>query len=154
MSLALKTHLFSRYGSFADKRIKKIEKGHLFIGDTRSKGGIASDGSLYGWFCGIFVDVKSNEEVQITLYGNIPVSPAVNEAIRALNGDPESSRIELGIRIGNVSRLKKLSALVDSIVAPGRRYSTANYKYMCPRTAYSLRTLAGYLEEFWRPKAH
>ncbi len=149
MSLALKTHLFSRYGSFADKRIKKVEKGRAFIGDSRARGGIASDGSLYGWFCGILVEVESDDEVRVTLSGDIPDTAAVNALFGSLGGTPDSSRVELRISKESLPQLKKLAAEIDSIVAPGRRYSTASYKYMCPRTASSLRTLAAYLEEIW-----
>lgn len=149
MSLALKTHLFSRYGSFADKRIKKIEKGGSFIGDSRANGGIASDGSLYGWFCGILVDVESDEEVRVTLFGSVPTSPLVDSKITLLGGVPGEDRIVFRVRKENLVELNSLAVEIAAIVAPGRRYSTAGYKYMCPITATSLRKLAEYLKEFW-----
>ena len=149
MSFALKSHLFNRYGSFADKRIKNIDKGKTFIADSRSAGGIASDGSLYGWFCGILVEVPSDEEVRLALFGSKPRSRPVDETILALGGSPESERVELHIKNETLHLLRKLADNIAAIVAPGRRYSVPGYKYMCPRTASSLRDLAGYLDEFW-----
>lgn len=153
MSNALKAHLFARYGSFADKRIKNLEKSRRFIADSRDRGDFASDGSLYGWFCSIFVDVVSDDEVNIILSGDIPDSPNVNEILSnlggTLGGPHYAPRMQLTVTKRDLRMLRKLAAEVDSIVAPGRRYSTPSYKYMCPRTASSLRDLAKYLEEFW-----
>ena len=150
MLYKLRKHLYGCYGSFADKRIKRIEKGRTFIGDTRDDGGIASDGSLYGWFCGILVNVDSDEEVLVTLFGNIPQSPSVDAVFEKLGASPSASSIEFEINKGRIPILHELSEKIASIVAPGRRYSTPNYKYMCPRTAESLRKLAGYLEGYWK----
>jgi hypothetical protein len=150
MPYELRKHLYACYGSFADKRIKRIEKGHTFIGDTRDNGGIASDGSPYGWFCGIFVNVDSDEEVLVTLFGNIPRSSSVDAIFEKLGASPSASRIEFAINKERVPILHELADKIASIVAPGRRYSTPNYKYMCPRTAESLLKLAGYLERYWK----
>lgn len=150
MPYKLREYLYYHYGSFADKRIKRIEKGRTFIGDTRDNGGIASDGSLYGWFCGIFVNVDSDEEVLVTLSGNIPRSSSVDVIFEKLGALPSASRIEFAINKERVPILHELADKIASIVAPGQRYSTPNYKYMCPRTAESLRKLAGYLEEYWK----
>ena len=149
MSHALKTHLFGKYGSFADKRIKKIDKGRSFIGDSRDSGGIASDGSLYGWFCGILVNIDSDDEARVTLSGNIPKSTAVSPIMTELGGAIGAPRVELRIRRESLPLLRNLAAEIDAIVAPGKRYATPSYKYMCPRTGSSLRELATYLEEFW-----
>ena len=150
MPYELRRHLYDCYGSFADRRVKRIEKGRTFIGDTRDEGGIASDGSLYGWFCGISVDVDSNTEVYLTLSGNIPRSPSVDTIFEKLGVAPNALRIEFKINKERVPILRELADNIASIVAPGRRYSTPNYKYMCPRTSDSLRKLAGYLEEYWK----
>lgn len=150
MLYELRRHLYDCYGSFADKRIKRIEKARTFIGDTRDEGGIASDGSLYGWFCGILVDVDSDTEVCVTLFGNIPRSSSVDDVFEKLGVSVSASRIEFEINKERVPILRELAEKIASIVAPGRFYSTPNYKYMCPRTAESLRKLAGYLEGYWK----
>ena len=105
----IRKHLYACYGSFADKRIKRIEKGHTFIGDTRDNGGIASDGSLYGWFCGVWVDVDSDEEVRVTLIGNIPRSPSVDTVFEKLGASPSASRIEFAINKERVPILHEAS---------------------------------------------
>ena len=150
MSFQLKSHLFSRYGSFADKRIKKIDSGRNFIGDSRASGGIASDGGLYGWFCGILIEVESDDEVRVLLSGDIPKSADVNATMSALGGVPGAARVQLTITKENLPLLKRLAGEIAAIVAPGRHYATLSYKYMCPLTASSLNKLAGYLEEFWK----
>ncbi len=149
MSLALTAHLFQCYGAFSDRRIKKVSKGKRFIGDTRANGGIASDGSLFGWFCGIMVEVESDEKVTVTLSGSIPTSSAVDRLYALLGALPNDQPFNLSIKPTDISTLKQLAEEIEKIVAPGCRYKEAGYKYMCPRTADSLRVLAGYLETFW-----
>jgi len=46
----LKKALFEAYGGFADKRIKKLESGSIFVVDDRSDGDRGADGKLYGYF--------------------------------------------------------------------------------------------------------
>jgi hypothetical protein len=150
MPYELRRHLYSCYGSFADKRIKKIEKGRTFIADTRNEGGIASDGSLFGWFCGILIEVDSEIDVSVSLSGNIPRSPSVEVVFKKLGASSSDPFITFKIDKERISMLCELSDNIASIVASGQHYSTPNYKYMCPRTAKSLRRLAGYLEEHWK----
>lgn len=80
----LTAHLFECYGGFADKKIKDVSKSRRFFVDDRGNGGLASDGTLYGWFCGVVVDVESDDAVLILLEGNVPNDPQVNQTLSAL----------------------------------------------------------------------
>lgn len=72
MSFELKTFLLSRYGSFADKRLKNVARGNGFIIDSRSDGREGSGRSHLDSFCSLHLDVVSNYSVRIRLSGNVP----------------------------------------------------------------------------------
>src|SRR5438128_2016102 len=72
----LKSILLQEYGSFADKRIKRLEKAKTFTVDDRSEADCGAKG-LYSCFCMIFADVESENRVTITLLGNVPKSTKV-----------------------------------------------------------------------------
>lgn len=155
MALALRRHLLQCYGSFADKRIKKVETGRVFIADDRSDADLGADGQLFGYFCMIFAAVDSDTALTVDLRGNLPQSASVDAIIQrhggTLNRSGPQPSAQLVIERGNIAALRELADAFDAIVAPGRRYSTANYKYVCPRTATALRRLAKHLESYaWR----
>lgn len=145
----VKKHFFEEYGGFADKRLKNLDKGDTFIADDRSRRDVGADGQLYSYFCLIFVRVDSGEFVEVTLRGNIPMSDSVQEWIdetgASLSGSFQPS-LSFEIRIGEEDRLRDLADRIEGITAPGARYAVANYKYVCPRTAASLRRVASTLE--------
>jgi len=73
----LKKALFDFYGGFADKRIKKLDKGTTFIVDGRSTSDLGGDRKPFATFCMVFADVVSEREVRVNLSGNIPVGAQV-----------------------------------------------------------------------------
>lgn len=147
-SVAITSHLFGCYGSFAHKTIKDLRKSRRFIVDSRDTDGLASDGDYYGWFCGIWLDVESEHEVTITLENNTPKSPAVDSALESLESEG-SAQVAFRVTQEKLRDLRHLADQIDEIVKPGQYYSTPSYKYMCPRTADSLRKVAGHLDDFW-----
>lgn len=150
----LKRILFDAYGGFADKRYKNLDKSSTFIIDDRNESDVGADGSLYSYFCCVFADVKSNQEVVVTLVGNIPIGKRVNSWLKEQDLEIKTlsiqSRLAITVAEGEQSKLKDLAAAIRSIVAPGSpRYSVANYKYVCPRTANSLTRFAELLDDTW-----
>lgn len=145
---ALKRHLFSCYGGFADKRIKDLAKAQSFIVDDRNNGGLSSDG-LFGWFCGIVAEVKSDDVVQVNLHGSLPRSPQVQETFRILGAIPGEQCLRFKVGREQIPLVRTLANQIRDIVARGNRYTEPSYKYMCPRTADSLERLAGHLDDFW-----
>lgn len=150
---ALKQHLFDAYGGFSDKRIKNLDKGKLFIVDDR--GGSEdhdAKGKLYNWFCLMFAEVKSANEVQLKMRGNVPHSSAIQAWVEDGNAEFDESIGQLTITVQpgrDEEKLHQLSELVHDIVKPGAPwYSEKSYKYVCPRVAGSLTKLARVLEEF------
>ncbi len=145
----LKVHLFEAYGGFADKRIRKLTKSDLFIVDDRDeRRDYGADRKLYPWFCLIFARVISATLVEVELSGNWPTSPQILSWIDDGNAsvkDDHNSRLVVPIQLGNEGRLRNLAQLIEAVVRPGAQYDVRSYKYVCPRTAASLRRLADVL---------
>lgn len=154
--LKLRKFFFEKYGSFSDRRIKNLNKCNRFIVDTRADNGIASNGSLYGWFCGIQITVDSDDEIKIWLSGSIPTSIEINQILKLVqikNPYIGSEDVCLCVTHNNYELLLDLANSIKRITAPGNRYSEPSYKYMCPRTSFTLLQLHGFLKEFgWESK--
>lgn len=149
---ALKAHMFEAYGGFADKRIKYLDKSDLFIVDDRKHTDIASDASLYSNFCMVFARVVAPASVEVDLRGNVPMNAAICawvEADQSSNQEGYPGHLAIKLPLGEEARLEALAELMEAIVRSGApRYSVASYKYVCPRTAGSLRRLAKVLREY------
>lgn len=148
----LKGYLFKEYGGFADKRIKKLEKSDLFIVDDRDpQHDVGADKRLYPWFCLMFAKVNTGQSVALKMWGGVPTSAAITKWIDAGNGKWTDAPpgIEVPVERGRESRLRDLAKLMQDIVKPGARYPEKSYKYVCPRTAKSLRRLADALKAAW-----
>ncbi|MEK7764192.1 MAG: hypothetical protein AAB433_21680 [Nitrospirota bacterium] len=148
----LKKSLFAAYNGFADKRIKNLSKSTRFIVDDRKQSDHAADKTLFLWFCSIFVDVVAEDEISICLAGGIPTGASVTAWINAngdaLNSTPQKALV-FSVKKGSEPILSSLAAAFEAIVAPGKKYSVPSYKYVCPRTAQSLRRLANELHAAW-----
>lgn len=146
---ALKKHLFTEYGGFADKRVKKLEKGNLFIIDDRDpRRDVGADKKLYPWFCLMFAEVLSGREVVVRMWGNVPSSSSVQKWVDSGHAGRTDAPagLQISVPLGQEDKLRTLAGLIDDIVKPGARYSEKSYKYVCPRTASSLRRLADTLQ--------
>lgn len=148
----LKKSLFAAYNGFADKRIKNLSKSTTFIVDDRTQSDLAADKTLFLWFCSVFVDVITEDEISVRLAGGVPTGPSVTAWIKAngdiLNRTPPKD-LAFSIKKGSEPILLSLAAAFEAIVAPGKTYSVTSYKYVCPRTAQSLRRLANELHAAW-----
>ncbi|QDU45221.1 hypothetical protein Mal52_37120 [Symmachiella dynata] len=150
----LKRIFFDAYGGFADKRLKNLEKGSTFIVDDRDDRDNGADRKLYSYFCMIFADVTANTKITVTLSGNVPKGKRVRAWLKTnrleINSSGFQSRLVFSVSDGGQSILGDLADAIESIVAPSaQRYSVANYKYVCPRTATSLRRLKKLLDGAW-----
>lgn len=148
----LKKALYAAYDGFADKRVKNLAKSSTFIVDDRAQGDYGADRSLFLWFCSIFVDVVSESEVTVRLAGGVPTGPSVTAWVKANGGRYKatpSKVLTFTVKQGNESALLSLATAIESIVTSGKPYSVASYKYVCPRTANSLKRLANELHATW-----
>jgi hypothetical protein len=150
--LPLKKVLYDEYEGFADKRIKHLERGSLYIVDDRSPGDYGADRQLFLWFCLIFADVLSETAVKITLRGGIPGAAPVKTWIaknKVALAVTSKANLSFTIQSGQESKLVELADAIAAIVTPSKKYSVKAYKYVCPRTAGSLRRLARTLKLAW-----
>lgn len=148
----LKKTLYDAFGGFADKRIKNLDRGDTFIIDDRSSTDIGADKQLYSYFCLMFATVLDETHLQVMLRGNIPRNEEVDAWLKANNAEimetPQTSATFI-VESGSQSNLLGLADAIASIVAPGKRYPIANYKYVCPRTPGSLERLKSALDVAW-----
>jgi hypothetical protein len=147
---ALKSTLLKEYGHFADKRIKKIETGHLFIVDDRRSTDHGADGKPFGWFCLIFADVVSAERIKVILRGGVPSSVAIDGWTKKYKADHSAGQLSFYVTPSDVGKLGDLARAIRLIVKPGARYPVPAYKYVCPRTAASLERLRAALVRSWK----
>jgi hypothetical protein len=150
----LKKYLFGCYGGFSDKRIKDLNKSEIFIVDDRSESDIDARGNLYSYFCMIFASVKSDQLVEVDLLGNVPMNKRVKNWIERMDAEYTEGiqpSLKFTVGPGKENILNDLADRIESIVRSGApRYSVPSYKYVCPRTAQSLRRLAEILRKYWR----
>ena len=145
---ALKQALLNEYEHFADKRIKKLDSGSRFIVDGRTRSDIASDGAVYGWFCSMFLDVISEDEVVLSII-NCPNHYLVERWFAEHATTFGRGGQSVVILRGQQSILRALAARVDGITADGARYSVPHYKYAVPRVVESLNRLENVLDTIW-----
>jgi hypothetical protein len=151
----LKEALFDEYNGFADKRIKKLESGSRFIIDDRGDSDIGADKQLYSYFCMMFADVLSADQVKVSLYGNVPLSKEVRNWIESNDCDFRENDYQISLSFithkGKAHILESLANAIKSIVEPGApRYEIPSYKYVCPRTASSLIHFMKTLKKVWK----
>ncbi|MBN9206676.1 hypothetical protein [Methylibium petroleiphilum] len=149
----LKKALFEAYDGFADKRIKDLEKSALFIVDGRGPGDYAADKSLFLWFCAVHVEVKSETQVVVRLSGGVPTSPGVKAWAKENGAKIQTTPVatlSVAVAKGSESILDSLASAIRAITAPGVKYSVAAYKYVCPRTAATLKELSAVLQAAWK----
>jgi hypothetical protein len=148
----LKRILFDEYGGFADKRIKKLEKGNLFIVDDRTESDCAADKSLFLWFATLFVESVSDDELKLHAGGAFPNGADVRRWLKVNRiTTSEGHRLfSATLTPKNYSILDTLPHAVAKIVERGAPpYEVKAYKYVCPRTAKSLTRLSNTLKKAW-----
>jgi len=148
----LKQAFFDKYDGFADKRFKDIKNDKPFIIDDRSQGDYDARGELFLWFCSMFVDVTAGDQICLTFRGGLPMSRDVKKWFD--DHDAEWMDTPLGNRNAaviltpdNFDDLDGLAVCLKAIIA--KRYDTAAYKYVVPRTVKSLGRLHKLLKTNW-----
>jgi len=137
----IKQHLLSEYGGFADARIKKVESGDTFIVDERRA-------KVYGSDCLVFAKVRGDGAVEVHLTRNVPIDADVAAAVALVGGTCTSdpANIRVAVVPPDAQALRTIATAIAAVVAPGRRYLVASYKYACPATSRALVRLATALE--------
>jgi hypothetical protein len=145
----LKQVLFNAYGGFADKRIKNLERGKLFIVDDRTRSDEDAAGKLFLWFCQVLAEVIDGDTVKIILRGDIPEGPLVAKWFEQHGATKSNFGLELVVPRRAEAELSALAAGFRAIVRPGVQYPVKSYKYVCPRTAGAIEHLQHVLEIAW-----
>ncbi len=149
----LKQVLFDEYEGFSDKRLKDTSRGSTFIIDDRTDGDIGAKKQLYSYFCKMFAVVESKEQITIRMTGNVPKSSSVTNWMNDNDHDYSEdifNSLTFKIHPHDCDKLKSLAKAIKSIVKPGAKYDTPNYKYVCPRTSDSLLRLHRLLSKTWQ----
>lgn len=146
MSVEITAALFQEYDGFSDSRIKKLESGDTFCVDDRDSSDQNAQKKLFHWFCSIFATVGNSVEVMLT--GGVPVNSkiedwAIQNKFSLSKPDVIGQRtLKIDVNESSYGKLFELADLIDDITKSGARYDTPAFKYVCPRTANSLRRLA------------
>jgi hypothetical protein len=149
----LKQAFLDAYGHFADKRIKNIDGGSLFIVDDRGPKDVGADRKLYPWFCQILAEVIDQNTVRITMRGDVPQGALVARWFEAHGAEETNFGLQFNVRKGEEGKLAALANSFRSIVGSGQRYPVKSYKYVCPRVGDALDRLRGVLTNAWQNKA-
>ena len=144
---AVKQVLLEEYEHFADKRIKKLDSGTRFIVDGRTRSDIGSDGAVYSWFCSMFLEVVSEDEVVLSII-NCPSHSRVEQWFKEHATPFGRGGQSVVIRRGEQSMLVLLASRVNGITN-GAHYSVPHYKYSVPRVVESLNRLENTLRQAW-----
>jgi len=151
----IKQALLNEYGHFADRRLKNIDKGSRFIIDDRDRDpSHGSDGTPYGWFCEMFVDVEGADAIKVTIIGPLPSGPSVEAWLKesggVLHDGPFSMRDRRTFAVGpaDIKKLVSLANAQRSLIAGARNRDKSDY-FVCPRIAACLMRLYGVLEKHW-----
>lgn len=131
----LKRHLYDIYGGFTDKRIKNLDNGSRFTVDDRGRGDYDARKELFYWFCKIFVEVINNDSIEVLLQCQTDITLTA--------GIPD----KISITRETVDELENAAIKIGNIIK--KKYKVPSYKYVCPRTAASLRKLKDNLKLFW-----
>jgi hypothetical protein len=151
MSRRLKRLLLAEYGSFADRRIKNIDKGNTFIVDDRNPNEANSSGDFNYSVPFIFVRVLDDEKVELLLTHNVPVNDKVKTLIDGRGGSISTGRVEnltVIIPAKDAKFVRLLSRNIEAITQRGApRYPVPSWKYSVPRIVKCLDRLAGVLDK-------
>jgi hypothetical protein len=148
----LKQALLNAYGSFADKRIKNLDKGKLFIVDDRTSSDEDAAGKLFQRFCQILAEVIDDDNVKIIMTGDVPEGPLVARWFEQHGATKGNFDLEFIVPRGAETELGGLASGFRAMVRPGARYPVKSYKYVCPRAVGAIERLQRALETAWRSR--
>jgi hypothetical protein len=140
-----KKYLFDAYGGFGDKRVKDITKDYSFKLDDQD----SSDN--HALFCGIFAKVIEGDVFELSLSNNAPINSKIKSIVKSKKGDIQEGQFS-SIRITLTSKdynfVSELANAIGELVAKGKKYSNPNWKWLCPRTAKSLKRFSEVLKAY------
>src|SRR5690606_2112037 len=123
---------------------KRIDNDAPFEIDDRKPRDLDARGHLFLWFCAMHVHVVDGDTIALRFWGGVPASGGVARLIAGRGGITSTGGLEVTIPAADTAFLRDLADEIEAIIA--RRYSVPSYKFVCPRTAASLRRLAGVLD--------
>ena len=90
------------------------------------QGGLASDGEPFGWFCEITADVVDNDNLSVTLQGQIPQGSAVRAWMSKYNHQISrpsyKDQMIFSVSGADAGKLQELAAAFTAIVKTPARY--------------------------------
>ena len=128
----LKKILFDAYNGFADKRVRDLDKGNLFIIDDRSERDEDARGQLLLRFCQIFAEVIDRDTVRIKMRGDVPESDLVKKWFAENGAEQTNFGLEFTVRRHQEDRLVELAAAFRAIVSPSLFSSKPSQKCSSP----------------------
>jgi len=140
-----KKYLFDAYGGFGDKRVKDITKDHPFKIDDQDTD------DTHEHFCGIFVRVIEGAKFDLHLSNNAPLNSKIKNMVKAKVGKVQEGKynsIEVNLTSKDYDFVSKLADEIEGLVAHGKKYNNRNWKWLCPRTANSLRQFSEVLKKY------
>lgn len=145
-SSLLQQALFDAY--YGDRTTRKRRADiNYFVIDRRNKGDVASDRSLYSYFCTMITGVLDENTVEVTLGGNVPQTKSVELWCKRHKVKFSENGLTFEVTSQKTTKLIELAEAMRAIIRV--RYTVPNYKYVCPRTARSLERLHDVLVEHW-----
>lgn len=147
VSHSLNENLFSAYGGYADKRLKKIAFGRPFRISP------ATNEVNQNIHCLVFVEVHEARKLRLTFAGSVPWNSDVEAQVTQLADGGAGAKprsVEFEVSPTTIGQLRKIATAFSRITAPGRSYPISSWKYSSQETAGALRELASHLEEFLR----
>jgi hypothetical protein len=101
----------------------------------------------YPGFCDIHLKMSTADADRFTLVlDNVPIDGNVKSIVKDLEGTWQSTRtgerLTLNLLASQKADLRRLAATIRKVVGRGKSYLDKNWKWIAPRTATSLETLA------------
>jgi hypothetical protein len=106
--------------------------------------------------CGILAYLYGHDTLRLSLR-NCPLDRELALLIQSSGGTISWSGtradVDVNLSANAWALVRNIAEKVDQLVAPGRSYPDPNWKWVCPRTAYSLSLFASRLEAYSLSKA-
>jgi len=108
-------------------------------------------------FCHLSVQLSQSDpsSFELTL-SPVPWDESVKSLAEALDGEWSAAltgrSLTVRLTVSHIMIIRELAETIRKVVGRGRRYDNRNWKWVCPRTAASLHTLADHLMAYRRDR--
>jgi hypothetical protein len=103
--------------------------------------------------CGMLAYLDKEDTFRLSLR-NCPLDQGLALLIQSTGGmiswAATRADVEINLSANAWPFVRNLAEKIEQLVAPGRSYADPNWKWVCPRTAYSLQFFASRLEAYSR----